>query len=359
MEFGLFMMPLHPPRRSFADSYDRDMELIVQADKLGYHEAWIGEHITEMWENAPVPELLIAQALALTKNIVMATGVTMLPLHHPVDTAHRIAMLDHMARGRFYWGIGVRSLATDLHLYGIEYNSMDDVREQGKEALDVILGLWEAEDGKFGYEGKYYQVHAPETDPVLERRLHYKPYQTPHPPIGVAASTPTSETLRMAGERGWIPMTNLMDQHIGELWKRVEEGAAISGRTPDRSELRVGREVYVGETPESARDEARIVLGRPFDEHQYINRKAGGNLTYVKLDPDMPDEDVTVDYMMENVWIVGDPQECAAKIRKSYEDVGGFGHLLAITQDPDDHSLMQRSLRLLMEEVGPQVEDLK
>ena len=110
MEFGLFMMPLHPPRRSYADSYDRDMELIVLADKLGYHEAWIGEHITEMWENAPVPELLIAQALALTENIVLATGVTMLPLHHPVDTAHRIAMLDHMARGRFYWGIGVRSL---------------------------------------------------------------------------------------------------------------------------------------------------------------------------------------------------------------------------------------------------------
>ena len=101
MNFGLFMMPLHPPTRSFADSYDRDMELIVQADKLGYHEAWIGEHITETWENAPVPELLIAQALALTKQIIFATGVTMLPLHHPVDTAHRIAMLDHMARGRF------------------------------------------------------------------------------------------------------------------------------------------------------------------------------------------------------------------------------------------------------------------
>ncbi len=85
MDFGLFMMPLHPPRRSFADSYDRDIELIVQADRLGYHEAWIGEHITEMWENAPVPELLIAKALALTERIIFATGVTMLPLHHPVE----------------------------------------------------------------------------------------------------------------------------------------------------------------------------------------------------------------------------------------------------------------------------------
>ena len=358
MQFGLFMMPLHPPRRSFADSYDRDLELIVQADRLGYHEAWIGEHITEMWENAPVPELLIAQGLALTERIVFATGVTMLPLHHPVDTAHRIAMLDHMARGRFYWGIGVRSLPTDLHLYGIEYNSMDEVRERGKEALDVILGLWQSEDGHFGYEGKYYQVHAPETDPELERRLYYKPYQKPHPPIGVAASTPNSDTIRMAGERGWIPMTNLMAHHAKELWKKVEEGAASTGRTADRGQLRLGREVYVGETPESAREEARIVLGRPFDEHQYKNRKAGGNLAYVKLDPNMSDEAVNVDYMMENVWIVGDAQECADKIRAQYQDIGGFGHLLAITHDPDDHSLVQRSLRLLMEEVAPLVQDL-
>ena len=290
MQFGLFMMPLHPPRRSFADSYDRDIELLVQADKLGYHEAWIGEHITEMWENAPVPELLIAQALALTERMIFATGVTMLPLHHPVDTAHRIAMLDHMARGRFYWGIGVRSLPTDLHLYGIEYNSMDEVRERGKEALDIILGLWQSEDGHFGYEGKYYQVHAPEAAPELERRLHFKPYQKPHPPIGVAASSPNSDTIRMAGERGWIPMTNLMAQHVPQLWDKLEEGAASTGMKADRSQLRLGREVYVGETPESAREEARIVLGRPFNEHQWINRKATGNLAMVKLDPNMADE---------------------------------------------------------------------
>ena len=163
MKFGLFMMPLHPPRRSYADSYDRDIELIVQADQLGYTEAWIGEHITETWENAPVPELLMAKALALTENIVMATGVTMLPLHHPVDTAHRIAMLDHMARGRIYWGIGFRSLPTDLQLYGIDYDTMDDVREQGREALEVILGLWAAEDGHFGFEGQILSGTRPGT----------------------------------------------------------------------------------------------------------------------------------------------------------------------------------------------------
>jgi alkanesulfonate monooxygenase SsuD/methylene tetrahydromethanopterin reductase-like flavin-dependent oxidoreductase (luciferase family) len=72
----------------------------------------------------------------------------------------------------------------------------------------------------------------------------------------------------------------------------------------------------------------------------------------------MSDEDVDVEYMMDNVWIVGDPEECADKLRRLYRNVGGFGSLLAITQDPDDHTLVQRSQRLLMEQVAPKVSHL-
>ena len=361
MNFGLFMMPLHPPRRSIAESYDRDIEILVQTDRLGYHEAWIGSHMTETWETAPVPELLIAKALALTERIVLATGVTLLPLHHPVDTAHRIAMLDHMARGRFYWGIGVRGIATDMGLYGLDSKNMDTVREQGREALEVILGLWAAEDGRFGYEGKYYQVHAPETDRELGRGLYFKPYQKPHPPIGVAASSPTSDTMRLAGERGWIPMCapNLLPDQLNGLWQMMEEGAASSGQKADRHQWRVTKDVYVGETPKSAREEARVVLGEPFTEHQLPIFKSGGMLARIKPDPSLPDEAIDVDYMMDNVWIVGDPQECADKIRELYQDVRGFGTLLLTTHDPDDISLEHRSLRLLVEEVGPRVKDLE
>jgi alkanesulfonate monooxygenase SsuD/methylene tetrahydromethanopterin reductase-like flavin-dependent oxidoreductase (luciferase family) len=138
----------------------------------------------------------------------------------------------------------------------------------------------------------------------------------------------------------------------------MEEGAASAGREADRRELRLGRDIYVGETPESARDEARVVLGEPFEKHQWKNRKAGGILGYLKNDQSMTDEEVDVDYMMENVWIVGDPAEVAEKIEQTYEETGGFGWLLNVTQDPDDHSLVQRSQRLLMEEVAPKVEHL-
>ena len=67
------------------------MEQVVTLDKLGYTEAWIGEHFTFEWENIPSPELFIANALGLTQNIVFGTGVTCMPIHNPAAVAHRIA----------------------------------------------------------------------------------------------------------------------------------------------------------------------------------------------------------------------------------------------------------------------------
>ncbi|HZS88570.1 MAG TPA: LLM class flavin-dependent oxidoreductase [Chloroflexota bacterium] len=46
MKLGLFMMPLHPPEKPRTQCYDEDVELIVLADKLGFSEAWIGEHLS-------------------------------------------------------------------------------------------------------------------------------------------------------------------------------------------------------------------------------------------------------------------------------------------------------------------------
>ena len=359
MQFGLFMMPLHPPHRSYADSYDRDLALLVAADRLGYHEAWIGEHITERWENAPCPDLLIAKALALTSQIKLATGVTLLAIHNPVEVAHRIAMLDHLARGRFYWGIGHRAIPTDLALFGVGAGSGVDVRERSAEALDIILKIWQSE-GKFSYQGKHFQIDAPELDPVMERGLHMKPYQQPHPPIGVAATSLGSGSIRVAGERGWIPMSssNLAPQYLREHWEVVEDAAAGAGRECSRRDWRIGRDVFVARTPELARERAVAVLGRNYIQHQLPNRRGSGLLQSTKIDPAMPDTAVDVDYMLENIWIVGDPQQCADRIRRLYEQTGGFGHLLAITQDPDDPAWEHECLQLLMEEVGPKVADL-
>lgn len=359
MQFGLFMMPLHPPDRAFADAYDRDISQIVLADQLGFREAWVGEHLTERWENAPAPDLLLAQALALTRTVRLGTGVTLLALHNPVYLAHRLAMLDHMARGRFQWGIGGGAIPTDLALFGLDPADPDAVRARSAEVLEVVLDLW-ASDGPFRHHGRFFDIETPALDPVKERGYYMKPYQRPHPPIAVAASTPGSASMRMAGERGWIPMSSslLSRPYLAGHWRLVEDGAASAGRPAKRSEWRIARDVLIGPTPAVARERARAVLGRNYVRHQLPNRLGTAQLASTKLAPTMPDEAVTVDYLMEEVWIVGDPPECAEKIQQLYEESGGFGTLLSITTDSDDAGWDHESLRLLMEEVAPRVTHL-
>jgi len=356
MRLGLFMMPLHPSYRAIADCYDRDIDQLVLADKLGFDEAWLGEHFTEKWENAPSPDLLIAKALALTERIRFGTGVTLLAMHEPVYLAHRVAMLDHLARGRFNWGIGLGGIPTDMKLMGLD---PAQARGRAAEALDVVLGLWQS-DSSFSHQGEFFHIEAPKFNPVTERGLHMKPMQLPHPPIAVAASTPRSGSLKVAGARGWSPMSSslLSSAFLPGHWETVVDGANSAGRTPNRSDWKIARDIFVGPTPEIARERARTVLGRNYDVHQRPSRAGTIQMQIMKLDPSMADDDIDVDYLMENLWIVGDPDECADKIRALYETVGGFGTLLSVTADSDDPAWDHESLRLLAEEVAPRIADL-
>lgn len=79
MKYGFFLMPLHAPENPIADAYEEDIDLLVRADRLGYSEAWIGEHFTAQWENNPAPDQMIAKVSALTENIRLGTGVSCLP----------------------------------------------------------------------------------------------------------------------------------------------------------------------------------------------------------------------------------------------------------------------------------------
>ena len=82
MRLGLFMMPLHPSHRAIADCYDRDIDQLVLADKLGFDEAWLGEHFTEKWENAPSPNLCVRQ-LSGAAHPAAISGPQQRPLPQP------------------------------------------------------------------------------------------------------------------------------------------------------------------------------------------------------------------------------------------------------------------------------------
>lgn len=235
----------------------------------------------------------------------------------------------------------------------------ENVRARSAEVLDVVMKIWQA-DGEFSYQGEFFQIEAPKFDPVTGRGLYMKPYQQPHPPIAMAASTPNSTSMALAGERGWMPMTSslLSRRHLGKHFDMVMEGAAKAGRKADRGQWRVARDLLVGPTPEVARERARATLGRNYLEHQQPSRVNTWQMDAMKMDPDMPDDAIDVDFLMEEVWIVGDPKECAEKIRDLHASCGGFGTLLSISADSDDPEWDHESLTLLAREVGPLIADL-
>ena len=143
---------------------------------------------------------------------------------------------------------------------------------------------------------------------------------------------------------------------LGTHWAAVEEGARWTGRTPDRSTWRIAREVYVAETTEQARREAMEgVLRRDFDDYFLRLLPMVGNLDLFKSDPEMPDAEVTAEYLVDNIWIVGSPDDVAAKLRELYHQVGGFGVLLAMGHEWEPRDRWVRAMTLLADEVMPKL----
>ena len=231
MKLGIFMMPLHPPGRVHAETYDEDLELIKLADRLGYSEAWIGEHFLLPWENMPSPDLFIARALGETEQIVFGTGVVLLHFHNPVFVAHRIAMLDHLAKGRLYFGVGAGGSASDTELFEIDTDA-GSLRDRMREGVEVIVRLWE--EGPFEYEGTFFNLGKPEDRSHLEMGFHMTPYQKPHPPIAVAGASARSETLELGGEKEWWPLSGDWSTHRGSLTPGGLSRRAPRGRASTR-----------------------------------------------------------------------------------------------------------------------------
>ena len=172
LRHGVFLPPFHPMDENPAACMDRDLELMQWLDRLGFHEAWIGEHHSAGWELISSPELFIAVAAERTRSIRFGTGVISLPYHNPLMTANRIIQLDHHTRGRVMFGAGPGLLASDALMLGIDPNTQ---RDRMAEALDVILRFFSGE------------IVTEKTDwyTFVNARAHLRPYTRPHPEVAV------------------------------------------------------------------------------------------------------------------------------------------------------------------------------
>jgi alkanesulfonate monooxygenase SsuD/methylene tetrahydromethanopterin reductase-like flavin-dependent oxidoreductase (luciferase family) len=359
MECGLFTMPSHPPERSLYDGQQWDLQVLRWADELGFTEAWIGEHHTAPWEPNPTPDLLVAQALLQTKKMRIGPGGFLLPYHHPAELANRVAMLDHLAQGRFNFGVAASGLPSDWAMFNVDGMSGEN-RDMTRESLEIILKLWSS-DEPFHYDGKFWKVDSP-PEMIGLLRPHIRPFQKPHPPIGVAGLSKNSDTLKLAGERGFIPMSlNLNPAYVASHWDAVEVGAARTGRTPSRRDWRIVREIFVADTDEEAwKLSVGNMMGRMYGQY-FLPLLAAFKFTeFLKHAPEVADSDVTPDYCGKHNWVIGSPKTVAARLEQVYHELGGFGTILLFCFDyVENPKAWQHSMELLAKEVMPRLAHLK
>jgi alkanesulfonate monooxygenase SsuD/methylene tetrahydromethanopterin reductase-like flavin-dependent oxidoreductase (luciferase family) len=356
MKLGFFTMPLHPPGRDYTQTLKEDREAVLLADRLGYCEAFIGEHVTDVCESIPSCLTFIASVARDTQQIKLGSGTVNLPNGHPAQIAADVAMVDHMLEGRFLFGIGPGGLRSDQEAFG---NLELDRNAMFLESINHILALW-AGDAPYNLKGQFWNIS---TEKTLIREagqgVMVKPYQKPHPPIVVSVVVPHSKGVQAAAARGWTPITANFLQPVWAAthWPMYVKGCEQGGYQADTADWRVCKSIFVADDDATARRYARERDGAYgfYYWNLLTKRRSRGQADIYKHDLQMPDTAVTVEYLLDRLVLCGGINSVVDQILAFRETIGDFGTLLYAGHDWADTRLARRSMELMAEKVMPAV----
>jgi limonene 1,2-monooxygenase len=338
LRFGIFLPPIHRTGVNPTLALHRDLQLMEHLDRLGYAEAWIGEHHSAGAELIASPEVFIAAAAERTRHIKLGTGVNSLPYHHPFVLADRIVMLDHLTRGRMMFGAGPGQLTSDAAMLGIDPMLQ---RPRMEQAFDVIMRL---------FAGETVTEH---TDwfTCQEAVLQIRPYSDFD--VAVASSISPSGS-KLAGRYGTGMLSiaatepaafQVLDYNF-QVW---QDEAARHGHTVHRRDWRLMGPMHIAETVEQAKINCRYGLQWVFDYLSHIIPI--GDPT---APPPPTDLDEFIDYANESGrMVIGTPEMAIEQIERLVDKTGGFGAYLFLGADIADFPATLRSYELFAEQVMP------
>jgi alkanesulfonate monooxygenase SsuD/methylene tetrahydromethanopterin reductase-like flavin-dependent oxidoreductase (luciferase family) len=356
VKLSFFTMPIHPLGKPYAQSLKEDREAFILADKLGFAEAYCGEHTTDNAEIITSTVAFLASLAYETKNIILGTGTVNLPNSHPARVAAEVAMLDHMLEGRLNFGISPGGLMSDAEVFG----TIDKNRNaMFIECIDMVLKIWAGEP-PYDLEGEFFNVSTKRTMiPEIGQGAIMKPFQAPHPQIVGTVVAPFSKGVTAMAARGWEPISAnfLLPKWVATHWPNYAEGCAMAGRPADFGNWRVAKNICVADDAATARSYARDPNSPYVLYYSNLLRKlgSGGRLNLFKEDQNMPDADVTLDYVLDRLVIHGDPSSVADQILAFRETTGPFGHLVYAGHDWADYDMGRQSMILMAEKVMPKL----
>ena len=330
MKFGVLQFFSWPDRSvPLPAVYQRASERIQIMDKTGYDAVWLAEHHFTDYSVCPSIHMMALQVANQTSNLRIGTAVSLAPFYHPLRLAEEVALLDVLTEGRVNWGVGRGFESTEFATFGIP---IAESQERFREIVELVIAAWTHE--RLNWSGKHWQFDDIEVLP--------KPYQSPHPPVWVAASSPSA--VEWAAQQGH---SILMDPHsphsaISNKWETYRDVLAANGHSVAGRDIPMARMIAVGKT--SAEAEAIARRGAEWTVGAYetpvTNPKLGGNENASKVvDP--------VEQYMKDIILYGTPEQIVDKIQRLEEEMH-LGYLLCAP-------LSQSSFTLFTEQVLPKL----
>ncbi|MBQ75029.1 MAG: LLM class F420-dependent oxidoreductase [Gammaproteobacteria bacterium] len=242
-------------------------------EERGFESLWVVEHthipasrrtpypladeLPSIYWEAHEPLTFLAQVAAVTEKLRIGTGVCLVPEHHPIALAKRVATLDSLSGGRFLFGIGAGWNAEEMENHGVEFKDRWKVLREHVLAMKVC---WTEKDAEF--HGKFVDF-----DPVW---VEPKPVSKPHPPIFIGATSTWAMDRIAEYAEGWLPV---QIPEFDERLKLLTECCEKRGRSIDDIDISVFTMIesqdQIAEL--AAKGVNRIILGLPTsDENESL-----------------------------------------------------------------------------------------
>ncbi|MBM3941678.1 MAG: LLM class flavin-dependent oxidoreductase [SAR202 cluster bacterium] len=357
MHVGLVMECDYRSGVTQEEAFTEAFQIVDMAEELGLDGLWLAERhfagprrpTDPMGAGIPsvvsVPLVMAGAIAARTERIRIGTGVSVLPLCHPVRLAEEAATVDQVSHGRLDFGVGRSGFPRSYEGYGIPYG---ESRERFQESLQVILKAWTQE--RFSHQGKYFTFK--------ELSVVPKPYQKPHPPIRVAATT--KETFPQVGAMGMPMVTGLRGFSLPEIDQTIKSyrQAWREAGHPGDGDVYVRIPAYVAETKEKALSEPEATTMRSYrrlaENFAKSASSAGTTASEERAERAERLAEVTYEELLRDRLAYGTPDMVVERLTQLRDDLGLTGVMIEPNVGGQiTVNRVMNSIRLFAKEVAP------
>ena len=323
MKFGLLLfggIPGEPLERTLQES----IEKASVAREAGFHAIWTsGGHLGRGLQST----LLQARLTAYTHD--MELGVLyLLPLEHPILLAEEISTLDLLCGGRLTVAVSQGWRDFQFRAFGLP---LKERLSRFMETLEVMKQLWIQDEVTF--HGRHYELEV--ARPIA------KPVQRPYPRLLVAANADGGIERAARIADGWLVSTRATFPTIERQVALYRQALERVGRN---GVIWAWREAYVAPDRQVALDTIR-----PSVEAMYADRAALGHARDL---PEADRIDVPFERILQDRFIVGDPEQCTREIQR-YQELGVETIIMRMQWPGMTQEQALRSIHLMGREVLP------